>query len=667
MTGGVGSLAPGSFLTRGIASFARVSERGSDRFKALLRTSDAKLAAEWIAVLRTACGRQRSQGFERLQTAIAAGDVQVAMQMAEDLASLSAAVPGRQAAARSHSLREVSARSNSPRTVGQPDSPTADGSSGSPHLGGSPPSHPTISGLPWGSGGASRMSRNSGESPCAFSVGSSAARPFPSLTPHVRHNHSMSSDDAMSESEANVQEPSVVLHPVGKSSEMRQLTDELMRARQQLGVQKAALHQARAALACWQGSAPPSVSAAAAAVAAALQPSETVDSPAWVPAEDGSVIARAEMSSSQSPMPPAALPGSTLEAAQAAVAKAAAQASAEARAQHRAIEVEVVPVQPETRHTHPVTAASSSTSLPAAVGFSAAASAAASAAKSAEDEEAEEARRTGRPRAGFSTASFPSLVLSNGNGTEFDLRTVGYLSHKKKAMSAFHVWEPVRVDVFKRRSAAFHVASKLTLPPPPEGSYSAPNTSGLPRRFIINTIIPAEAPSLLGGYDGLCYQLVIVFAASSERLQKWVDEGSGAVKLFQRFFADAPEGVLPTSGDTDVKEQLKLLPKVDNMKSLGLSVVEKYNGKPALLTKSGSIHRGDDYIEIGMNTFRFGYMTKKGVNTIFHKIKDMDFHAALTIEGRKDEELPEQVLCAVRLKNLDLTSIAHEIDETLGE
>ena len=88
---------------------------------------------------------------------------------------------------------------------------------------------------------------------------------------------------------------------------------------------------------------------------------------------------------------------------------------------------------------------------------------------------------------------------------------------------------------------------------------------------------------------------------------------------------------------------------------------------PALLTKSGSIHRGDDYIEIGMNTFRFGYMTKKGVNTIFHKIKDMDFHAALTIEGRKDEELPEQVLCAVRLKNLDLTSIAHEIDETLGE
>ena len=44
----------------------------------------------------------------------------------------------------------------------------------------------------------------------------------------------------------------------------------------------------------------------------------------------------------------------------------------------------------------------------------------------------------------------------------------------------------------------------------------------------------------------------------------------------------------------------------------------------------------------------------------------MDFHAALTIEGER-MRTAEQVLCAVRLKNLDLTSIAHEIDETLGE
>ena len=333
------------------------------------------------------------------------------------------------------------------------------------------------------------MSRNSGESPCAFSVGSSAARPFPSLTPHVRHNHSMSSDDAMSESEANVQEPSVVLHPVGKSSEMRQLTDELMRARQQLGVQKAALHQARAALACWQGSAPPSVSAAAAAVAAALQPSETVDSPAWVPAEDGSVIARAEMSSSQSPMPPAALPGSTLEAAQAAVAKAAAQASAEARAQHRAIEVEVVPVQPETRHTHPVTAASSSTSLPAAVGFSATASAAASAAK-APRMKAEEARRTGRPRAGFSTASFSSLVLKRqrhrvrpANGRIPVAQEEGDERLPRVGAGAGR-----RLQTPQR---GVHVASKLTLPPPPEGSTGTQHVRAA-CRSIISTIIPAR-------------------------------------------------------------------------------------------------------------------------------------------------------------------------------
>ena len=69
VTGGAGSFSPESFVTKGLASVARAVERGSDRFKVLLRTQDDALAAEWLAVLRTACGRQRSQGIEKLQAA----------------------------------------------------------------------------------------------------------------------------------------------------------------------------------------------------------------------------------------------------------------------------------------------------------------------------------------------------------------------------------------------------------------------------------------------------------------------------------------------------------------------------------------------------------------------------------------------------------------------
>ena len=92
----------------------------------------------------------------------------------------------------------------------------------------------------------------------------------------------------------------------------------------------------------------------------------------------------------------------------------------------------------------------------------------------------------------------------------------------------------------------------------------------------------------------------------------------------------------------------------------GLGWVERYNGKPALITKSGAVYRGDDYIEVCMNTFRFAYLTKKGVQGLLGRIGDFDLHAAITLEGRVDEELPEQVLAAVRIQGLDLLRLAYE-------
>ena len=203
--------------------------------------------------------------------------------------------------------------------------------------------------------------------------------------------------------------------------------------------------------------------------------------------------------------------------------------------------------------------------------------------------------------------------MKDGTGSAFDLRMRGYARHKRKAASAAHVWEPLCVDVFKRpvgSKPVFHVASKLTLPPPPGGK-DTPNCSGLPRLLVTNTIVPVEGPSLVGDSDGPCYQIVIVFGASADKLQRWSEGGSAAAKLFQRFSNDAPEGLLPVEGDLDIKERLKLVANVENMNSLGLGPLKQYNGEPAVLTKSGSVHRGDDYIEIGMNTCCFGYFTKK--------------------------------------------------------
>jgi len=273
----------------------------------------------------------------------------------------------------------------------------------------------------------------------------------------------------------------------------------------------------------------------------------------------------------------------------------------------------------------------------------------------------------GKPKMGFTTRDAASLSMRDGAGTGFELR-IGpdYKRNGKKAPSVMHVYQPVSIDVFKTKpSAVYHISQRLTLPLPPGGKRT-PNQSGLPRRFIVNAIIPSEAPSLLGGPpDGPCYQVVIAFTASAAALQEWVDAGSSAARLFARFVKDAPEGIVPSSGDIDIKERVKLVPRVENMKQMGLGWIERYNGKPALITKSGSVYRGDDYIEVCMNTFRFAYMTKKGVNSLINRIPEFDLHTAITLEGREDRELPEQTLLAVRLKGLDLVKMAFDIDEHL--
>ena len=100
--------------------------------------------------------------------------------------------------------------------------------------------------------------------------------------------------------------------------------------------------------------------------------------------------------------------------------------------------------------------------------------------------------------------------------------------------------------------------------------------------------------------------------------------------------------------DTDVKERFKLLCKCENIKELGLGgFIEKYNGKPALCTKSASIFVGDDYVEIDVNLFRYAYVTKKALQHVLPRIGEMDLHAAVTLEERDDDEPPSKS-CSLR-------------------
>jgi len=267
-----------------------------------------------------------------------------------------------------------------------------------------------------------------------------------------------------------------------------------------------------------------------------------------------------------------------------------------------------------------------------------------------------------RPRCGYTTRAFDSVRLLDGTGTNFNVRTgPNYKKTGNKVPSQAHLYHPVSIDVLRRDEILMHAASHLTLPPPPDGKLSA-NTCGLPRRLVINMIFPQDGPSLFSSpTDGPCYQMIVTLAASDEALSRWKAEGSPAVRLWERFATSAPEGVLPDSGDLDVKERVKVIPIVENVKTAGLpSWLESYNGKPALITKSGAVFHGDDYIEICMNTFRFGLFARKGLNYLLPRFAEFQLHCAVTLEGREDHELDECVLCAARLQGMDIEGMAQQ-------
>ncbi|KAG4152665.1 hypothetical protein ERO13_D04G136600v2 [Gossypium hirsutum] len=193
----------------------------------------------------------------------------------------------------------------------------------------------------------------------------------------------------------------------------------------------------------------------------------------------------------------------------------------------------------------------------------------------------------------------------------FKVRSENYFRDKKKDFAHNHAaYYPFGVDVFLSPRKIDHIARFVELP-------VVGHSGKLPSILVVNVQIPLYPPALFHSeIDGEGMNFVLYFKLSDsylkvlpphfqENIRRIIDDGVEKVKGF------------PVDTNVPFRERLKILGRVANVEDLHMSAAERklmqaYNEKPVLSRPQHEFY-----------------------------------------SGNKPEELPEQILCCVRLSGID--------------
>lgn len=264
-----------------------------------------------------------------------------------------------------------------------------------------------------------------------------------------------------------------------------------------------------------------------------------------------------------------------------------------------------------------------------------------------------------RPLAGSQIPFYLAEKVTNDSWSYIDpgtfkVRGENYLRDKKKILAQNHAaYYPYGVDVYLSEKKINHIARFIELP-------AADSFSDLPPLLVVNVQIPLYPAAIFQNItDGEGFSFVLYFRLS-ETCSKELP--SHFVNNIKRLIDDEDEKIksFPVETTVPFRERLKILGRVVNIDDLPLNTAEralmhKYNEKPILSRPQHAFYAGENYFEIVLDMHRFSYISRKGFETFLDRLKLCVLDVGLTIQGNSSEELPEQILCCVRLNGIDYT------------